>query len=84
MITAAGYAVLRTSPEPPTVLLVMAIRALTPRQRAELASGLGALEAALGVSGEPAGMLFDDAPFELSRPRHPFKTSPRKAKGPRQ
>ena len=61
VLTAAGRAVLRRAPEPPTVLLVDAVRSLGPAQRAALATGVSALAKAMGVHAEPAGMLFDDA-----------------------
>jgi MarR family transcriptional regulator, organic hydroperoxide resistance regulator len=59
-ITSAGRAVLRRSSEPPTVILISALRSLPPASCTALARGLGALETALGISGQHAGMLFDD------------------------
>jgi DNA-binding MarR family transcriptional regulator len=60
LLTPAGRAVLARAPEPPTVLLMDAIRSLDPAERAALATGLSALATAMGVNDEPAGMLFDD------------------------
>jgi DNA-binding MarR family transcriptional regulator len=60
VLTGAGRAVLTRAPEPPTVLLMAAIRSLDAAQRAALATGLSALAAAMGVDDEPAGMLFED------------------------
>ncbi len=60
VLTAAGRAVLDRSPESPTTLLVTAVRAMTDRQQATLASGLSALSQAMGLDDRPAGMLFDD------------------------
>lgn len=59
-ITAAGRAVLRRSPQPPTTLLIAALTSLRPAKLAALAGGLTALAEALGVADEPAGMLFED------------------------
>jgi DNA-binding MarR family transcriptional regulator len=61
VLTGAGRAVLARAPEPPTVLLVTAIRSMDAAQRAALATGLAALATAMGVDDEPAGMLFEDA-----------------------
>jgi DNA-binding MarR family transcriptional regulator len=60
VITAAGRAVLARAPEPPTVLLVTALRSLPEKQIRSLAGSLVALVTAMGVSDEPAGMMFDD------------------------
>ncbi|MEO8622267.1 MAG: MarR family transcriptional regulator [bacterium] len=59
-LTAAGRDVLARSPEPPTALLVKALRTLPDLQLAPLAEGLTLLAAAMGLAEEPAGMLFDD------------------------
>jgi hypothetical protein len=66
-LTAAGRAVLARSPEPPGALLISALQALPERRVAALAEGLVALVGAMGVSGEAAGMLFEDG--EGSAPR---------------
>lgn len=59
-LTGAGRAVLARAPEPPTVLLMTAIRSMDAAQRAALATGLSALATAMGVDDEPAGMLFEE------------------------
>ncbi|MEO8561294.1 MAG: MarR family transcriptional regulator [bacterium] len=61
VVTGKGRAVLARSPAPPTALLVAAMSALTARGRATLADQLVALTSAMGLDGEPAGLLFDDA-----------------------
>ncbi|HTK50021.1 MAG TPA: MarR family winged helix-turn-helix transcriptional regulator [Gemmatimonadaceae bacterium] len=66
-LTAAGRAVLARAPEPPGALLISALQALPERRVAALADGLTALVGAMGVSGDAAGMLFEDG--ESSAPR---------------
>ncbi|MEO6525202.1 MAG: MarR family transcriptional regulator [Gemmatimonadaceae bacterium] len=61
VVTGKGRSALMRSPEPPTALLVAAMSALTVRNRASLADQLVALTSAMGLDGQPAGMLFDDA-----------------------
>jgi len=61
-MTAAGRAVLHRAPAPPTALLVSGLRALPERELRSLAQGLTALASAMGLSEQPAGMLFDDRP----------------------
>lgn len=71
-ITAAGRAVLRGSPQPPTALLVAALSSLPAARLAALGTGLTALAEKLGVADEPAGMLFEDSrgtTRSTSRPR---------------
>lgn len=70
-LTAAGRAVLVRAPQPPTVLLMDAVRSLEPEQRAALATGLSALATSMGVDGEPAGMLFDDVRATTARRKRP-------------
>jgi DNA-binding MarR family transcriptional regulator len=74
VLTTAGRAVLGRAPQPPTVLLMDAVRSLNPQQRDALATGLSALVRAMGVDGEPAGMLFDDV--RVSRPNSPPASPP--------
>ena len=68
-LTAAGRAVLARSPEPPGALLISALQSLPDRRVAALAEGLVALVAAMGVSGEAAGMLFEDGVNPASKKR---------------
>jgi DNA-binding MarR family transcriptional regulator len=60
VLTASGRAVLGRAPDPPTELLVKALRTLPDRQAQPLAEGLTALVEAMGMADGPAGMLFDD------------------------
>ena len=60
-ITPRGRRGMRRAPTPPTVALVDGIRSLTPVRRRALAKSLSALTRAMGISHEPAGMLFDDS-----------------------
>ena len=70
-LAAAGRAVLADAPEPPTVLLMAAVRSLEPSQRTALAQGLTALATAMGVHDEPAVMLFDDVRSTAAPPVRP-------------
>ena len=69
-ITTAGRRAIRhaVSP-PPTVALIAAMRALERKDQRALASGLTALARAMGVDGEPAGMLFEDGLRQSPRRR---------------
>jgi DNA-binding MarR family transcriptional regulator len=58
-LTPAGLRVLNDAPEPPTGRLLSALDALTRPQLEALASGLGALVAALGLERRSATMLFE-------------------------
>jgi DNA-binding MarR family transcriptional regulator len=61
-ITPTGRRAIRhAASPPPTVALITAMRALERKDQRALASGLTALARAMGVDGEPAGMLFEDA-----------------------
>jgi DNA-binding MarR family transcriptional regulator len=75
-LTAAGRAVLARSPEPPGALLVSALQSLPQRRVRALADGLTALVSAMGVSGEVAGMLFEDG--EGTTPRRRAQRSTRR------
>src|SRR5689334_5887739 len=57
-ITGAGRRILSRTPNAPTTTLIAAIRALSPSERVTLAESLNRLTAALGVTNEPATMLF--------------------------
>jgi DNA-binding MarR family transcriptional regulator len=59
-ITRAGRSVLKRAPRPPTALLIGGLDALPDQQLALLAEGLTALAHAMGLSDQPAGMLFED------------------------
>jgi MarR family transcriptional regulator, organic hydroperoxide resistance regulator len=66
-LTAAGRALVRQAPEPPTTRLLMAVGQLAPRDLRALAHGVTALVAAMGIVGEAPSMLFErDGP---PRPR---------------
>lgn len=60
-LTRKGYTVLQRAPEAPTALLVAGLGTLSDRQLTSLATGLTTLTRAMGLSEEPAGMLFEDA-----------------------
>jgi DNA-binding MarR family transcriptional regulator len=68
-VTARGQRAVRESPPPPTILLVDAIRALSPSDRRALSRGLWMLTERMGVADEPAGMLFDDGRANGARKR---------------
>lgn len=72
-ITPSGRSVLRRSPQPPTAVLVRALRALPSAQLAALGDGLTALAERMGIGDEPAGMLFEDGSANVSR-RTPRRT----------
>ena len=59
-ITPKGRTVLRGAPRPPTALLVEALERVEPAELKRLDRGLRALTRAMGVDGEPAGMMFED------------------------
>jgi DNA-binding MarR family transcriptional regulator len=59
-ITARGQRAIRSAAPPPTKLLVDALRALPVAERSALAAGLSALTDRMGITDEPAGMLFED------------------------
>ena len=61
-ITARGRRAMRRAAPPPTAVLIASIRALSRDERRGLAAGLTALAHAMGIGGEPPGMLFEDAP----------------------
>jgi DNA-binding MarR family transcriptional regulator len=61
-ITAAGTRALRRAPEPPTQLVIDALRSMPPDQLSDAARGLTALTVAMGIASGPAGMFFEDAP----------------------
>jgi DNA-binding MarR family transcriptional regulator len=75
-ITPKGRTVLRGAPRPPTALLVEALERVEPGELKSLERGLRALTRAMGVDGEPAEMMFEDASADgtssrrSSRPRH--------------
>lgn len=66
-ITARGQRAIRESAPPPTILLVEAIRALAPSDRAALSRGLSMLSEQMGIADEPAGMLFEDGRASRAR-----------------
>jgi DNA-binding MarR family transcriptional regulator len=68
-ITQAGRRAMKGASPPPTVALLSCIRALSPRDRRQLAAGLTALTREMGVADQPAGMLFDDVPTRRGRHR---------------
>jgi DNA-binding MarR family transcriptional regulator len=68
-VTPAGKRAMKGATPPPTVALLSCIRALSARDRRNLASGLTALTREMGIADQPAGMLFDDAPPRRKRPR---------------
>lgn len=59
-VTARGRRAVAENAPAPTTLLISALRTLPPEDLRALASGLGALTGAMGIAGEPAGMLFED------------------------
>ena len=59
-ITAAGRRTLDAAPEPPTSLLLAALARLPRAELAALSAGLEQLVDAMGLAGEPAGMLFEE------------------------
>lgn len=61
-ITETGRRRLRAAPVAPTAMLVDALEAMATGERRVLAGGLERLVAAMGIDGEPAGMLFDEGP----------------------
>jgi DNA-binding MarR family transcriptional regulator len=60
-ISASGRRALRRAPPPPTTILVSALRELSPRRLHHLSEALADVTEAMGVSDEPAGMLFEEA-----------------------
>lgn len=61
-ISARGREALARAPEPPTALLVRALTQLHANERHTLATLLTRLTVEMGLVGEPASMLFEDAP----------------------
>lgn len=66
--TEEGRSVMARAPHPPTRRILAGLESLDDRQLATLALGLGDLVQAMGLSNEPAAMLFeDDAPIRAAR-----------------
>jgi DNA-binding MarR family transcriptional regulator len=65
--TRAAAPVLARAPHPPTRRVLDGLAALDDRDLRRLAGGLGALARAMHLDGEPAVMLFDDAPAPAPR-----------------
>ena len=59
-ITKIGRARLKRAPLPPTALLMAGLDRLPPAQLRALALGLRALSEEMGLTDDPAGMLFED------------------------
>ncbi len=59
-ITRAGSTVLSAAPRAPTSMLMEALEALPADQLLTLSTGLSALTDAMGLSDQPAAMLFED------------------------
>ena len=76
-ISAKGRSLLRRAPRAPTALLVEGLEGLDSRKLASLSSGLVALNRAMGLVDQPAGMLFDDRddapPRTIVRPSKPAR-----------
>ncbi len=68
-ITPAGQAVVKRAPAMPQGLIAKAVEALPPAQRIELVRSLDRLIAAIGASGLPPRMLFEDEPRQSRRRR---------------
>ena len=79
-ITPAGLALLARAPEPPTALLVEALDALPAPQLAALDTTLARLVNAMGLSDEPAPMLFEED-GRPDRARAAPRNATRKASG---
>jgi hypothetical protein len=58
-LTAAGRALVRLAPEPPTAHLLAAVGQLDARDLRALARGVNALARAMGVADETPPMLFE-------------------------
>ncbi len=58
-LTAAGRALVRRAPEPPTTRLLVAVGRLAPRNLGALARGMTALVAAMEITGQTPSMLFE-------------------------
>jgi DNA-binding MarR family transcriptional regulator len=65
-ITPKGRTVLRGAPRPPTALLIEALQRVEPAELRRIERGLHALTRAMGIDGEPAEMLFEDASGEVT------------------
>ena len=61
-VTARGAAMLARAPRAPTQHVLDGMAAMSGRDLRRLALGLDALVRAMGIAGEPAPMLFADAP----------------------
>jgi DNA-binding MarR family transcriptional regulator len=59
-LTVAGRATVERSPEAPQSAMISALGRLPPRDRRALARGLTRLVVEMGLSREPAAMLFED------------------------
>ena len=77
-ITPKGRTVLRGAPRPPTALLIEALERVEPAELRRIERGLSSLTRAMGIDGEPAAMLFEDASVDAT-PRTP-STRSRRAK----
>jgi DNA-binding MarR family transcriptional regulator len=66
--TRAGARLLARAPHPPTRRVLDGMEAMRDRELRQLARGLGALARSMGLAGQPATMLFDDAPAPPRRP----------------
>lgn len=59
-ISPAGVERLASAPAAPTTMLIDAMRRMRPADVAAVCDSLGRLLQEMGLSGEPAGMLFED------------------------
>lgn len=70
-ITASGRAAIARAPRSPMAVLVGGLKALPTSRRRALARELEALIAAMGLSDEPAAMLFEEAGTPRARRGRP-------------
>ncbi len=68
-LTAAGHRIAIATPHLPQSMIVDAVRAMPPKQQANLVRTLGELTAAIGADAMSPRMLFDDE----TAPRRPTK-----------
>ena len=77
-LTARGRRIVDQAPEPPTALVLRALRKLTPQTRGQLDDALTQLLESLGLSREESPPLFERSSARLRRREPPSAASPRR------
>jgi DNA-binding MarR family transcriptional regulator len=77
-LTARGRRIVDQAPEPPTALVLRALRKLTPQTRGQLDDALTQLLDSMGLSREESPPLFERSPARVRRREPRSSASPRR------